>query len=148
MKFFEEIKDLTNRDKDGFRIDMGIFEKFGEKQTKSLIKHYTGKNISPLLVVTCDSSISLDWRGVAAFDHTSLWLVNRFGARGVEFSNIFLYESSGQYPQGTRGYPKYHFTFGFLNSSNNFSIYPLTQDAGIKTALFLIDAPLQNPDRL
>lgn len=123
---------------------MGLFEKFGEKQTKSLIKHYTGKNISPLLVVTCDSSISPDWRGVVAFDDTSLWLVNRFGARGVEFSNISLLESSGQYPKGTRGFPKYRFTFEFLNADGYFLIYPLTQDSGLKMELFLKNITFQN----
>ena len=123
---------------------MGLFEKFGEKQAKNLIKHYTGQLVSPLLVASCDASISLDWRGVVAFDTRSLWLVNRFGARGVEFSNLSLLENSGQYPQGTRGFPKYRFSFKFLNSDESFTIYPITQDAGLKIELFLKNIAFQN----
>lgn len=127
---------------------MGLFEKFGEKQVKSLILHYTGEIVSPLLVATCDASISMDWRGVVAFENNRLWLVNRFGARGVDFSNIYLLEESGQYPQGTRGFPKYHFTFGFLNSIGSLSIYPLTQDSGLKIELFLNTINFKKPGGL
>lgn len=111
---------------------MGLFEGFGEKQAIKLIRHYTGAEVRPTFVASCDSSISSDWRGVVVLDHQSLWLVNRLGARGVKFDNIELNDNSGQYPQGTRGYPKYRFGFSLLSSGGSFTIYPHTREGGEK----------------
>jgi hypothetical protein len=116
---------------------MGLMESFGEKQAIKLIKHYTGETIVPKFIATCDASISPDWRGVVVLDNHSLWLVNRLGARGVSISNLAPHKDSGQYPYGTRGYPKYHFSFTMLNGGGSFSIYPITEDAGRKLKLFL-----------
>jgi len=80
-------------------------EKFGEKQSIKLIKHYTGEVISPKFIASCDASISPDWRGVVVFDDHTLWLVNRLGARGISILNLVQEPDSGQYPSGTRGYP-------------------------------------------
>jgi ribosomal protein L40E len=116
---------------------MGLFESFGEKQAVKLIQNYTGQVVIPKFIATCDASISPDWRGVVVFDNHSLWLVNRLGARGVEISNIVPDPNNGQYPSGTRGYPKYHFTFYFTNGQGSFSIYPITQDSGQKLQEYL-----------
>lgn len=116
---------------------MGIFDSFGEKQAVKLIQHYTGKIITPKFVATCDATISPNWRGVVVFDNHSIWLVNRLGARGVEITNVAPDPNNGQYPQGTRGYPKYHFSFNFVNGQGGFSVYPLTEDSGRKLQEFL-----------
>ena len=116
---------------------MGIFEAFGEKQAVKLIKHYTGELINPKFIATCESNIAPDWRGVVVFDDHSLWLVNRLGARGVRISNIAPNPGNGQYPIGTNGYPKYHFTFHFISGEGQFSIYPLTEESGFEMQNFL-----------
>ena len=116
---------------------MGFMENFGEKQAVKLIKHYTGIVVTPKFVASCDASIAPDWRGVVVLDDSSLWLVNRLGARGVERSNISLMPDSGQYPSGTRGYPKFHFSFAMLNGGGYFSVYPHTEDAGRRMQYFL-----------
>ena len=62
-------------------------DKFGEKQAIKLIKHYTGQDVTPKFIATCDSDIGPNWRGVVVLDNHTLWLVNRLGARGVAVSN-------------------------------------------------------------
>ena len=116
---------------------MGLMDKFGERQAVKLIKHYTGQHISPIFIATCDSDIAPDWRGVVVFDDQSLWLVNRLGARGVAISNVSPQSTNGQYPEGTRGYPKYHFGFDFINGQGSFNIYPITTESGEDMELFL-----------
>ncbi len=112
-------------------------KKFGENQAIKLIRHYTGQQITPLFIATCDSDITPDWRGVVVFDENSLWLVNRLGARGVPMSNISPQSNNGQYPAGTRGYPKYHFGFDFINGQGSFNVYPITTESGEEMELFL-----------
>jgi hypothetical protein len=116
---------------------MGFLDNFGERQAIKLIKHYTGQIISPNFVASCDASIAPDWRGVVVFDNQSLWLVNRSGARGVQISNIAPNQDSGQYPQGTKGYPKYHFSFTMINGGGSFSVYPHTEESGLKMQQYL-----------
>ena len=116
---------------------MGLMEKFGERQAIKLIKHYTGQHITPIFIATCDSDITPDWRGVVVFDDQSLWLVNRLGARGVAISNVSPKSMNGQYPAGTRGFPKYHFGFDFINGEGSFNIYPITTESGEDMELFL-----------
>ena len=116
---------------------MGIFESFGEKQAIKLVKHYTGETIFPKFIATCDASISPDWRGVVVLDNKSLWLVNRLGARGVTFDKLIYNTNSGQYPIGSRGYPKYRFGFTFITGTGDFTIYPITQDAGHSLSMHL-----------
>jgi hypothetical protein len=116
---------------------MGLMERFGERQAVKLIKHYTGQHIAPMFIATCDSDIAPDWRGVIVFDEESLWLVNRLGARGVTISSIAPHSNNGQYPEGTRGFPKYHFGFDFINGAGSFNVYPITTESGENMELFL-----------
>jgi len=116
---------------------MGLMKNFGEKQAIKLIKHYTGQDIVPNFIATCEADISPNWRGVVVLDDHSLWLVNRLGARGIEISNIAPFESNGQFSAGTRGFPGYHFGFSFVNGPGSFVIYPNTEDAGRDMELFL-----------
>ena len=120
-----------------YPISVGLLKSFGEKQAIKLIKHYTGESITPKFIASCDSSIAPDWRGVVVIDNHSLWLVNRLGVRGVQIANIAPSPTNGQYPPGTRGYPKYRFEFSFVNRVENFSIYPITEEDGRKMQEFL-----------
>ena len=119
---------------------MGLMESFGERQAIKLIKHYTGQVISPIFVTSCDASITSDWRGVVVLDSKSLWLVNRLGARGVGFENIAMDPNSGQYPEGSRGYPKYRFGFVLLNGGGDFVISPHTREGGFSLNRHLANA--------
>lgn len=116
---------------------MGLMKNFGEKQAIKLIKHYTGQDIIPEFIATCQASIAPDWRGVVVLDNHSLWLVNRLGARGIAITNVVPQSTNGQYPSGSRGYPSYHFGFDFVNGQGSFSVYPNTEDAGRDMELFL-----------
>ena len=116
---------------------MAFFDKFADKQVIKLVKHYTGNDISPSFVAPCESDISPGWRGVVALDSQSIWLVNRLGARGVQIANIAPSESSGQYPPGTKGYPKYHFTFFFTNGAGSFTVLPISEENGFKMQSYL-----------
>jgi hypothetical protein len=116
---------------------MGMMEKFGERQAIKLIKHYTGQDISPKFIATCDADIAPNWRGVVVFDNHSIWLVNRLGARGVAIANIVPKSTNGQYPPDTRGFPHYHFGFDFINGQSSFNIYPITEESGKDLASFL-----------
>ena len=116
---------------------MGLMERFGERQAIKLIKHYTGQNVAPKFIATCDSDIAPNWRGVVVLDNHTLWLVNRLGARGVTISSIAPHSNNGQYPEGTRGYPKYHFGFDFVNGAGSFNVYPITEDSGRDLESFL-----------
>jgi hypothetical protein len=116
---------------------MGFLDNFAEKQATKLIYQYTGQVVAPIFIASCDASIAPNWRGVVVFDNHSLWLVNRFGARGVEISKIAPHEDNGQYPVGSRGYPKYHFGFSFINGQGSFVIYPITEESGRNLEAFL-----------
>lgn len=110
---------------------MGLFSKFGSNQAVKLINHYTGEVVSPDFVCTCDADISPDWRGVIVLERNNLWLVNRLGARGIQLDRLEKGPMWGQFPPGTRGYPKYGFMF-FMDSGNRFSVYPITEEDGRK----------------
>lgn len=127
---------------------MGIFESFGEKQATKLIKHYTGESIFPTFIATCDASITPDWRGVVVLDNKNLWLVNRLGARGVAYENLVMDPKSGQYPEGSRGYPKYRFGFVFLYGEGDFVISPLTREGGQTLGRHLADVGFRSEEEL
>jgi hypothetical protein len=127
---------------------MGFLESFGEKQAIKLIRHYTGQNVSPNFVVSCDASITPDWRGVAVLDNKSLWLVNRLGARGVAFENIAMDPHSGQYPEGSRAYPKYRFGFIFLSGGEDFVISPHTREGGHALSRHLANAGFMSENQV
>jgi hypothetical protein len=127
---------------------MGLLESFGERQAIKLIKHYTGETIRPNFVTSCDASITSDWRGVVVLDHKSLWLVNRLGARGVAFENIAMDPISGQYPEGSRGYPKYRFGFIFVGGGGDFVISPHTREGGYSLGRHLANAGFKSGDEV
>ena len=109
---------------------MGLFDNAVDKRITKFILEYTGQYVTPVFHTPCQSSISLDWDGWCAMDQESIWLVNKWGARGVAFKNLAPSLSWGQYPHGTRGFPKYRFEFNFLNGVDSFSIYPKTSIGG------------------
>ena len=115
---------------------MGFLDKVADKNITSLVMQYTGENFIPEFRAPSRSSISYEWDGWVALNSKSIWLVNKYGARGVAFSNIRLSETSGQYPQGTRGYPLYTFTF-YLLDGKNFSVYPKTKSGGEEFSHYL-----------
>ena len=127
---------------------MGLIESFGERQAIKLIKHYTGQDIHPIFIASCDASITSDWRGVVVIDEKSLWLVNRLGARGVAFENIAMDPNSGQYPEGSRGYPKYRFGFVFLNGAGDFVISPHTREGGESLSRHLVRAGFSSENQV
>lgn len=109
---------------------MGFFDNAVDKRIIKFVHEFTGEVITPIFHVPCHSSISVDWDGWCAIDEDSIWLVNKWGARGVKFANITPLSNWGQYPYGTRGFPKYRFEFSFLNGAGSFTIYPKTTTGG------------------
>lgn len=109
---------------------MGLFDNAVDKRITKFIHEYTGQSITPLFHTPCHSSISMDWDGWCAIDQNSIWLVNKWGARGVEFANISPISNWGQYPYGSRGFPKYRFEFSFMNGAGTFTVYPKTAIGG------------------
>lgn len=109
---------------------MGLFDNAVDARITKLINKHTGQYVKPFFHAPCHSSVSIDWDGWVAIDDDSIWLVNNFGARGAQFSNLALNNTmSGQYPIGTRGHPKYAFHFDFI-SGGSFSVYPKTIVSG------------------
>ena len=115
---------------------MGFLDKAADKNITRLVMQYTGEYFVPEFRAPARTSISFDWDGWVAIDSESIWLVNKYGARGVKLSNIKLSDSSGQYPQDTRGYPLYAFTFDFLGGES-FSVYPKTKSGGEELSHYL-----------
>jgi hypothetical protein len=109
---------------------LGLFDKAVDKRIIKFVQEYTGQIISPEFHAPCQSSVSLDWDGWCALDRNSIWLVNKWGARGVEFKNVSPSSNWGQYPYGSRGFPKYRFEFLFQNGAGSFTIYPKTSIGG------------------
>ena len=112
------------------RIVMGLFDNAVDKRITKLIYEYTGALITPKFHLPCTSSISMDWDGWCAIDDRSIWLVNKYGARGVEFQNISPSSNWGQWPYGSNGFPKYRFEFFFASTDSSFTIYPKTAIGG------------------
>ena len=109
---------------------MGLFDNAVDKRITKLIYEYTGALITPKFHLPCTSSISMDWDGWCAIDDSSIWLVNKFGARGVEFQNISPSSNWGQWPYGSNGFPKYRFEFFFQSTDSSFTVYPKTAIGG------------------
>ncbi len=110
---------------------MGLFQRFGTSQAAKLIRHYTGEMVIPSFVCSCDASIQPDWRGVVVLERDNLWLVNRLGARGIAINRLQKGAVWGQFPIGTRGYPKHGFQF-IADTGESFSVYPITQEDGFE----------------
>jgi hypothetical protein len=116
---------------------LGLFDNAVDARITKLISKYTGQYIQPSFHAPCHSSISTDWDGWVAIDSDSIWLVNNLDARGAQIANLTLDDAlSGQYPVGTRGYPKYAFHFNFI-SGGSFSVYPKTVAGGEEMTFIL-----------
>lgn len=109
---------------------MGFFDSAVDKRISKFIYEYTGEVVIPDFHTPCESSISIDWDGWCAIDDKSIWLVNKWGARGVVFEKITPTSDWGQYPYGTKGFPKYRFNFLFRHVMESFTIYPKTAIGG------------------
>lgn len=109
---------------------MGFLDRAVDSRITKFIFEYTGQVITPEFHLPCTSSISIDWDGWCAIDRKSIWLVNKFGARGVGFENISPSDNWGQWPYGSNGFPKYRFEFKFNGSNEGFTIYPKTAIGG------------------
>ena len=80
---------------------MGIFDNAVDKRIAKFILEFTGQHVSPIFHTPCDSSVSLDWDGWCALDEKSIWLVNKWGARGALFESLVPTDNWGQYPHET-----------------------------------------------
>ena len=109
---------------------MRFLDKTIDKRINKFIYEFTGENIIPEFHLPCTSSISIGWDGFCAIDYQSIWLVNKFGARGVAFENITPGDNWGQFPYGSAGFPKYRFELIFKQSIVGFTIYPKTAIGG------------------
>jgi|694.fasta_scaffold94123_5 hypothetical protein len=98
---------------------MGFFESATDKLISSNILKYTGQVFTPAFRCPVRSSVSSDWVGWVALDRNWLWLVNKYGARGVLVSNIFEYSKDS--PTIIRVQ---------TTTGNLFSIYPKTISGG------------------
>lgn len=98
---------------------MGFLENATDKLISSNILKYTGQVFTPTFRCPVRSSVSLDWVGWVALDRNWLWLVNKYGARGVLISNIF------EYSKDSPSVIRLQTTTGSL-----FSIYPKTISGG------------------
>lgn len=98
---------------------MGFFENATDKLISSNVLKYTGQVFTPAFRCPVRSSVSLDWVGWVALDRNWLWLVNKYGARGVLISNIFEYSKDS--PNVIRVQ---------TTTGNLFSIYPKTISGG------------------
>lgn len=117
---------------------MGFFDRKAEELAVKFIAEYTGQYVSPKVCVPCEASISPDWRGYCVLTEDSLFLVNKYGARGVAYENIQPEGLFGQYPTGTRGYPNFSFSFRFKSNPAGFTVFSKTEDGGRQLHSFLL----------
>lgn len=109
---------------------MGLFYSAINKRISKFILEFTGQYVVPIFHTPCHSSISIDWDGWCAIDSRSIWLVNKWEARGVQLQGVSPGSQWGQYPHETRGFPKYLFEFRFNQAPGGFTIYPKTATGG------------------
>jgi len=115
---------------------MSFLDQAADKNITRLVRQYTGEFFVPEFRTPCRSSISSDWDGWVGLDSKSIWLVNKYGARGVPLENLTLSELSGQYSPESRGYPLYSFTFNF-QGMGSFSVHPKTKSGGEELSAYL-----------
>lgn len=116
---------------------MGFFDSKAEQLAVKFIYEFTGQMVSPSVCVPCEASISPNWKGYCVLTEEALFLVNKYGARGVQLENIGGTDSWGQYPQGSKGYPTYRFGFRFIDNPAGFTIFSKTQSGGEQMFSFL-----------
>ena len=116
---------------------MGFLDLKAEELAVKFIAKYTGQRVVPNVCVPCESDIEVNWRGYCVLTHEALFLVNKYGARGVTFDRIGGTNSWGRYPMGTKGYPTYRFGFRFLGVAGGFMVFSKTEAGGMKLESFL-----------
>ena len=116
---------------------MGFFDSKAENLAVKLIYEFTGKVVVPEVCVPCESSLDRNWRGYCVLTEDAIFLVNKYGARGVFFENIGGTDLWGQYPPGTKGYPTYRFGFRFYANPGGFQVFSKTQSGGEELFNFL-----------
>ncbi len=116
---------------------MGFFESKAEQLAVKFIYEFTGQMVSPSVCVPCEASISPNWKGYCVLTEDALFLVNKYGARGVQLENIGGTDSWGQYPRGSKGFPTYRFGFRFIDNPAGFTIFSKTQSGGEQMFAFL-----------
>jgi hypothetical protein len=109
---------------------MGFFDRKAEDLAVKLIARFTGQLVDPIACVPCEATITPDWKGYCVLTEDSLFLVNKYGARGVNYQNLSGTNSWGQYPKGTKGYPNYRFGFQFMNNPQGFTVFSKTSNGG------------------
>ena len=109
---------------------VGFFDSKAEQLAVKFIYEFTGESVTPEVCVPCEASIDQNWKGYCVLTEDAIFLVNKYGARGVRFEGIGGTESWGQYPPGSKGYPRYRFGFRFLNNPAGFTIFSKTQSGG------------------
>ena len=141
---------MTDENKKGFRSQPRFIESQAEKLAVKFIYEFTGQSVNPVVCVPCKATIDRDWNGYCVLTENAIFLVNKYGARGVEYDNIGGTSSWGQYPYGTNGYPKYRFEFRFRSNPGGFTVFSKTEKDGEKLGYFLdrkfrvIEANTQN----
>jgi hypothetical protein len=116
---------------------MGFFDRKAEELAIKFIAEFTGQNVVPKVCVPCESSHTPDWRGYCVLTDDALFLVNKYGARGVAYGDIGGTDSWGQYPKGSKGFPTYRFGFLFNARPGGFTIFSRTQEGGRQLEEFL-----------
>ena len=116
---------------------MGIFDRKAEELAIKFIAEFTGQHVVPKVCVPCESSHTPNWNGYCVLTDDALFLVNKYGARGVSFQGIGATESWGQYPKGSKGYPTYRFGFLFNGQPGGFTLFSKTEEGGRQLETFL-----------
>ena len=116
---------------------MGFFDRKAEDLATKFIAEFTGQVVTPRVCVPCESSHEQYCKGYCVLTDEAIFLVNKYGARGVAFENIGGTNSWGQYPSGTKGYPTYRFGFRFNGRTEGFTVFSRTEDGGKQLESFL-----------
>jgi hypothetical protein len=116
---------------------MGFFDRKAEELAIKFIAKFTGQNVVPKVCVPCESDHTYGWNGYCVLTENALFLVNKYGARGVLYEAISGTGSWGQYPKGTKGFPTYRFGFLFNGQPGGFTVFSKTQEGGRLLEAFL-----------
>ncbi len=133
----ENFGSLINEDKEYLNSKPSFIESKAEKLAIKFIYEFTGQSVKPKICVPCKATIDGDWNGYCVLTEDAIFLVNKYGARGVEYDNIGGTSSWGQYSYGTNGYPKYRFEFRFRSNPGGFTVFSKTEKDGEKLLYFL-----------
>jgi len=110
---------------------MGFFDRKAEQLSVKLIFQFTGELVNPRICVPCEADGEGKlWRGYCVLTNDALFLVNKYGAKGVKYENVVTTDSWGQYPQGSTGYPTFRFGFAFKTNTSQFTIFSKTESDG------------------